>query len=1601
MARMEKVIAILLTAVMVISGMTVSAGAESAGAGDGAEVQAAELKVTSVLPEEHAVDVPVNTGIEITFSERNYSDIDSLFSISPEVKGTFQRHGKTVVFVPDEELAYATVYTVTLKAGVKSTATGAVTGSDTVFSFETRSRENAKDADDIKNPSWTMYLYNEYAELPTSEEPRIGMSYYYDTESEKPDPDVAVYKFKDTASAVDYLSENGSRLWWTCWNNTKKQADVSSMEKVGEFKLAESYNSKIHVMSLPFKLDDGFYAINISCEGITRQMILQMNDLPAQMISGGDQSIFWVNKAGTGDAVKGAEISLYGGKSLGTTGKDGVLSIKGGIDSEAFYQVKADGHVNIIAPEYTKNAYYYSADIGSDKAAEGYWSELQLDRSIFQKDDSVYYWGYASPRAAAAGGRGASEVGKVTVAVSEAWDSQNVLCRETVDVKDGSFSGSVKLPSLDAGSYCISVYKGSSLANDPVRLSSEYFTVQKYEKPSYKIELSSDKKAAFAGDTVNFTARTSFYEGTPASKLEIGYNASYAFESMTGTVTSDADGKAVVAAKLKDNTYEQGSSWEYFGVHAQLPEKGKISAESELTVFNNDINVDISGERNGKNATLKFKVNDITLDKINNSNDEYWQSGDELGAATAGKQLDVTIYRVYWEKYKTGTSYDYITKKSYPVYEYERHEEPIDEFSVTTGSSGKAEKSFTVPDKEKESYYAMISCTDGNGKTMTFERYLGESYDDYFYSMYSGSYYHLDGAKESYKEGDKIDLQLKYGEEAVKAGSCLFVELQNGIISYKAGSSSYTGKFTANDAPNKYIRAYYFNGYKYMSGYDMQSSLRYDREQRKLDIQVETDKDTYKPGDSCTVTIKTKAGGKAKKAHVNLAAVDEAVFDVEEYSVDTLASLYSNVSDGLTESFATHDAYIAQKSDENSIEPAESADVSDSLEKNYIAGGSGMLESQLSSGATADSADRGGSDSAVREEFKDTAAFASIDTDENGSASYTFKVPDDITSWRLTVSAVTDDLYAGNATRNISATAPVIVNYTLADTYMTGDTPAAGVTTYGRSITDGSTVKYEVWDTASPDKKYTASGKAFSRVDIPLWQMNEEGSHSLMIKATAADGSSDTVKHEYDVISTSRTAVKAETSEAKAGMSFDADSAGGINTIIFADAGRGKYLGELVNLTYGSVMRLETALAGSEAASLMEKYFPDYAKQYMPENDIELKKYQKSDGGMAILPYAGSNIKTTAQLMPLLAESSTVDKEALKGYLESAAEGSSGLERAQALYGMAVLGEGDIAQLDNEAAAAGAVTDAESAEQLIYIASAYAYTGAADKAARIYNEKLVPLMENTDPYCRLRAGADADGMLDATGACMLLAQKLDMPEAENMFNYCARNYSSEIVKAAYEAIYIKNAIADAASDGSSITYSLYGEKYTKELSSQGMYGSAVLRVAASQLNQLSVDSVAGSVCAIRIKNSAAKELKSYNNDITVKRRYYKKGSDKASNTFAQGDIVKVNVWVDYSENAIGGSYTITDYLPAGLAYVDDSAVTGGRSYDDDAMWYSTNDGQKVIFNDYWILAGKGRLYSYYARVVSPGSFTAEGTVVQSGEASDAVYVCAADKVQIK
>jgi Bacterial Ig-like domain len=95
------------------------------------------LQVVHTLPGDATDEVPVDTGIQVTFDQDGTTAFEPHFRIEPEVAGRFEAHGRTWAFVPDVPLAAATAYRVTIEPGVEVTGSKQVLETAVSFRFET------------------------------------------------------------------------------------------------------------------------------------------------------------------------------------------------------------------------------------------------------------------------------------------------------------------------------------------------------------------------------------------------------------------------------------------------------------------------------------------------------------------------------------------------------------------------------------------------------------------------------------------------------------------------------------------------------------------------------------------------------------------------------------------------------------------------------------------------------------------------------------------------------------------------------------------------------------------------------------------------------------------------------------------------------------------------------------------------------------------------------------------------------------------------------------------------------------------------------------------------------------------------------------------------------------------------------------------------------------------------------------------------------------------------------------------------------------------------------------------------------------------------
>src|SRR4030042_2244564 len=96
-----------------------------------------KFRVTTSVPGDKKTNVPINTGIEITFSQDDYKDPGKLISVEPSIEWRGERHSETYAIVPLKPLDPKTLYTVTLKNGLNLESRDDPITDDYSFSFQT------------------------------------------------------------------------------------------------------------------------------------------------------------------------------------------------------------------------------------------------------------------------------------------------------------------------------------------------------------------------------------------------------------------------------------------------------------------------------------------------------------------------------------------------------------------------------------------------------------------------------------------------------------------------------------------------------------------------------------------------------------------------------------------------------------------------------------------------------------------------------------------------------------------------------------------------------------------------------------------------------------------------------------------------------------------------------------------------------------------------------------------------------------------------------------------------------------------------------------------------------------------------------------------------------------------------------------------------------------------------------------------------------------------------------------------------------------------------------------------------------------------------
>lgn len=1523
----------------------------------------ADFQLESTIPGNQATNVPINTGIEFTFNQDGFQPADAFVSISPSIEYQLEAHDQTLAIVPLKPLQPQTTYTVRLRRGFGLQKRNDALDEDVVISFQTQEPPEQKS---------TAYLSPTDSYIQHT--PRDQTQIKVDTRNWQADMLVSaeVFQFDSIPAFVESRQavDAAESSWWNYYADTDvvSTTDLTSILTADlTVQRIEAEPKAVDYLQLPEALPIGLYLVELTyADDKKAQVWVQSTFLSAYVNVGRRETLVWLNTIDQADPVSLATISMVG--------------------SGQRYQTDTQGVATFATPEnfFGENRSYLEARTGDDRwvvipvdslqhrtspsqiARHDYWSYLYHERDLYRPGETVHFWGVIKDR------NTNQPPTSVSIGVTKGYyyygDSKPVEAIAQVQVSpqaNGTFIGELTLPEGKTGWYNLSL-----LIDDQV-IAASSLSLTQFVKPELKLEVTTDKKAIFAGESVNHQIQVSFFDGTPASKLPINVSGRGGWGE-DKTIEADTQGRAQYqqTTTYEGNAYRWYPRYEGISFFPGTAQDKIVEGYGSVRVFGSEYLMDIDRQQDKAQAKFTATLNRVDLGPFNRG-----ETNEVRGGRVADTDIQMIIEKTWYERVEQGTYYDFIEKVTRPRYTYQRRSEQVVNSNLRTDTNGQVSYEFEL--EQNKSYRVDLSATDSGGRT--------ESQSTYFYYSSGSNDYHsyqstkpalsLQNEDNHLAIGEEIDLEIHQNDSLLETSDqtrILYTIAQEGRQRFIISSDPYLKlPFSQEHIPNITLGAliydgrtyqqasgdcnwmwscgdYYYNGNRRQLQYTG-LNIEYDQTQSQLDVEISSNQSKYQPGDTASVSVKvTQNDQPVAGATVNLAVVDQAlaaIGGVVEPSI--LSSLYTYVPVDMYYLYYSHQLLVPDPSQ----------------------------------------AERGGGGGDERQVFKDTPYFGVATTDENGQANISFTLPDNITTWLMYAQAVTTDLDAGHSSFSIPATLDFFITSNYPSSILSQDKPQVALSSYGVGLDGQPTANYQVLLQQSDQtlKDLTATAPVFTETGVDLTSI-QSGNYQLISRGES-QGFADGIAKPLNVVDSRLQLTLGENYSLKAGESISSLKSENVAVdepvkFIITDAGKGQYYQRLMQLCYVSSNRVEKMLARQTAAPLVDEYFE---ADDCPEVAQEMLSFQNDDGGIGLVKWASSDLGATTWSTYVAAD--TFDQARLEAFFTAKLNNpnSDTLEQIQAAWGLALLGETQTLKL--QALANQAVTFSQQSLAAIALAS----IGSTEEAREMFLDLMAEHAYQKLDTIRLE---DPQGSLDPindrylvdTSHALLLSSLLDSAYAREMYKYITTyrtNLTDQVLDLA-EIAYIKQALSILPNEATQVSLEAGGIRTDRTITLGRSQVMQVPTANASDFNLAVIFGAADVLAQYQVASQAISEQKT-SPFVSLEREYYNvtAGNTVQDNRIQVGDIIQVKLQVEIDKDqAPLGCYMITDILPSGFRYLDRAYRYGlsGASYFgqvEDQVF------QTCVYNSDWWQHHGSRTLSYYVRAAHLGEYQAEPALIQS------------------
>jgi len=1563
------------------------------------------FRVTGTHPGMASSGAPINTGIEIDLSHSGAEAVDfqQHFRISPEVNGSFRVEDKVVTFVPNGNLKENTIYTVTLNAELPLAGTDQTLGEDYVWQFETGDNEDL-------NANLTIARF----EVISSDEGSLipANAYSWDKRNEEELIDVQVYKYENyedyLAAIMDYRDSVPAWASAAEEHYEVSNSGLVSIVDMEQVPLTE-HNHRDHIQ-LPQALSNGYYLMDVQFHDAWEQSFIQVTDTASFYTISNKESLFWVNDLETGEPVKGATVEILGTDVSLKTDADGLAVLDNIYESidpayKTYYNLQVQITTDKDVSYLEKNFYSAGEEIGDLT-----WNMFDTDLKVYRPDDKVLFWGMVQGRDEALNGEAILEIDGGGTSL--------------VEIVDGEvFTGKIQLVEAATG------YHYVSLKMDDEIIFTDSIQVENYQLPAYEINLSTDQDAYFAGQTVSLDIKSQFFDGTALAHTELRVNDP---DGVDHYVTTDADGYATLDW-VSDLRLDHCGSTCYisysdsFNVYPVQEELGDIQESIYVDIYRSDVYVDTAMP--ATHDSWEFLTYEVDLHNSYGENFGFFAGSLNKHisdtVATHGilsyeiERMDVT--------YTTSEYYDEVDKVTRQETKTETNWVNIDSGELKHDGEGNYLLDYDLD--ETKTYRIYIEVDDETGGYYRTSKMLHKVYDGS-----TTSYVYLDqvnAPNSGYSVGDSVEVQVYSDSSALDTedDQFLFFRSQEGIVDYKIeDTGNHQFKFDKTDIPNVYVSAVRFDG----SGYQTASyeNIYFKRDDRRFDVSASTDKDEYAPGEEITLSLETETD-----ANIHIQLVDEAYYSLyDEDLYDPLVDIYAGLASNIDTKLLTHDVeeisgdkggcFVAdtqilmadgttkniqdiQVGDEILTRESELSDTlvvatvaglhRENVRETLLINGSfGLTDNHIIflNGKWTEAKKMQEGDvllntegewieihtietiqdtktvynfevaglhtyfadghyvhnekgDGMRTEFPTTAYFDVVPASATDGNTITFELPDSITEWRISVTALAtgEEIYAGYTSAKAIVTKDAFITPILSPNYLVGDEPLLPVRAYGDELVKGQGVSFWL-ESESMGLGMTTDGHAFETTYFETGAMTE-GVHDFIF-GMESDAGDDSVYLETKVVESYFRLPQQEETELKEAVNIPGSDTSR-TTVTFINLENGPVYSNLQWVLNQDGNRVDEALGRSLAAEwLMDTFGLDVGEIEFRPGLYQDVSYNGTKG-ITLFPYSDPSLDLSAQLAALAPE--RWNTSALEDYFESYLYSSEVTltEKLQAVYGLTGIGENMLLEAR--------VFEREfelTKLQKLWVALAYSEMGSGDDVTRLFLE--------------------IEDAKFAGEELMLLATLADYVASDRREALYYEALDDDEFNLLPSMLYSKQRLTHV--NGDPVSFNLNGEKIEIEA------GYAQWRsFTSSELDEIEISNVNGEILALSHFWDYSDPEDLISDDSLNIQRWYEVDGVKVDE-LQTGDVVEVHFELDIEPDT---SYRLLDYLPSGLQPLSkpyrswyDGWGIGLRSP------YLTNQQEVNFFaycNPKYYNCDAYSFY-YLARVVNPGEFTANPSLLQ-------------------